>query len=294
MIRKRTIGDHIFDTLNIIAMIFIIIVTLYPFLYVLFASLSDPSAMVAHSGILLKPVGDVTFSSYKMVLGNVSILSGYRNTLFLVIIGTAVNLLMTSLCAYVLSRRGYMGKRFLNFFVVFTMFFSGGLIPFYLTVKRVGLIDSLWALILPKCIATYNMIVMRTAFQGVPDSIEESAHLDGANDFVILFKMYWPLTLPTMAVMILFYAVDHWNAWFNAMIFLQTREKFPLQLVLREILISSDTSQMTTNVGGLETGIVGETIKYSTIIIATLPILAAYPFLQRYFVSGIMIGAVKG
>lgn len=294
MIRKRTIGDYIFDTLNILVMIFIIIVTLYPFLYVLFASLSDPSAMVAHNGVLLKPVGGVTFSSYKMVLGNVSILSGYRNTLFLVIVGTAVNLLMTSFCAYVLSRRGYMGKRFLNFFVVFTMFFSGGLIPFYLTVKRVGLIDSLWALILPKCIATYNMIVMRTAFHGVPDSIEESAHLDGANDFVILFKMYWPLTLPTMAVMILFYAVDHWNAWFNAMIFLQTREKFPLQLVLREILISSDTSQMTTNVGGLETGIVGETIKYSTIIIATLPILAAYPFLQRYFVSGIMIGAVKG
>ncbi|MGN1069807.1 MAG: carbohydrate ABC transporter permease, partial [Candidatus Fimadaptatus sp.] len=257
-------------------------------------SLSDPASMVAHSGVLLGPVGGVTFSSYEMVLSNSGIGTGYRNTLFLVIVGTAINVVMTSFGAYVLSRRGYMGKRFLNFFVVFTMFFGGGLIPFYLTVKSVGLLDSLWALILPKCIATYNMIIMRTAFQGVPDSIEESAHLDGANDFTILFRMFWPLTLPTMAVMILFYAVDHWNAWFNAMIFIQTRALFPLQLILREILISSDTSQMTTGVGGLETGIVGETIKYSTIIVATVPVLVVYPFLQRYFVQGIMIGAVKG
>lgn len=294
MVKKRTVGEHIFDTLNVVLMLFIVVATLYPFLYVLFASLSDPAAMVAHRGILLAPVGSVTLSSYKMVLSNRSILTGYGNTLFLVVVGTSINLIMTSFGAYVLSRRRYMGKRLLNFLVVFTMFFGGGLIPFYLTVKSLGLADTLWALIFPKCIATYNMIVMRTAFQGVPDSIEESAHLDGANDFTILFKMFWPLTLPTMAVMVLFYAVDHWNAWFYAMVFLQERSKFPLQLVLREILISSDTSQMTTSVGGLETGIVGETIKYSTIIVATLPILAAYPFLQRYFVSGIMIGAVKG
>lgn len=294
MVEKRSAGERVFDALNVMLMIFIIIVTLYPFLYVVFASLSDPASMVAHSGILLGPVGGVTLSSYEMVLSNSSIGTGYCNTVFLVIVGTAINMLMTSLGAYVLSRKGYMGKRFLNFFVVFTMFFGGGLIPFYLTVKDVGLLDSLWALILPKCIATYNMIIMRTAFQGVPDSIEESAHLDGANDFTILFRMFWPLTLPTMAVMILFYAVDHWNAWFNAMIFMQTRTKFPLQLILREILIASDTSQMTTSVGGLETGIVGETIKYSTIVVATLPVLAVYPFLQRYFVQGIMIGAVKG
>ena len=294
MVEKRSASEHIFDTFNVILMLFIIVVTLYPFLYVLFASLSDPASMVAHSGVLLGPVGGVTFSSYEMVLSNSGIGTGYRNTLFLVIVGTAINVVMTSFGAYVLSRRGYMGKRFLNFFVVFTMFVGGGLIPFYLTVKSVGLLDSLWALILPKCIATYNMIIMRTAFQGVPDSIEESAHLDGANDFTILFRMFWPLTLPTMAVMILFYAVDHWNAWFNAMIFIQTRALFPLQLILREILISSDTSQMTTGVGGLETGIVGETIKYSTIIVATVPVLVVYPFLQRYFVQGIMIGAVKG
>ena len=294
MVEKRTTGEQAFDFLNVVLMLFIMVATLYPFLYVLFASLSDPASMVAHSGILWGPVGGVTLASYKMVLANQSIGTGYVNTLFLVLVGTSVNMLMTSLGAYVLSRRGYMGKRFLNFFVVFTMFFGGGLIPFYLTVKNVGLLDSLWALILPKCIATYNMIIMRTAFQNVPDSLEESAHLDGANDFLILFRIFWPLTLPTIAVMILFYAVDHWNAWFNAMIFMQSRAKYPLQLILREILIASDTSQMTTGVGGLETGIVGETIKYSTIIVATVPVLAVYPFLQRYFVKGIMIGAVKG
>ena len=294
MVIKRTAGERVFDTVNVIFMALIMVVTLYPFLYVLFASLSDPATMVAHSGALISPVGGVTLASYKMVLSNPSIGIGYGNTLFLISVGTAINILMTSFGAYVLSRRGYIGKRFLNFFVVFTMFFGGGLIPFYLTVKTLGLLDSRWALILPKSIDTYNMIIMRTAFQSVPDSIDESAYLDGANDFVILFRMFWPLTLPTMAVMVLFYAVDHWNAWFYAMIFLRDRAKYPLQLVLREILISSDTSQMTTGVGGLETGIVGETIKYSTIIVATLPILAAYPFLQRYFVKGIMIGAVKG
>ncbi|HML47202.1 MAG TPA: carbohydrate ABC transporter permease, partial [Clostridia bacterium] len=172
--------------------------------------------------------------------------------------------------------------------------FGGGLIPFYLVVKDLGLLDNIWALILPKCIATYNMIILRTAFQQVPPSIEESAYLDGANDFVVLFRMFWPLTLPTMAVMVLFYSVDHWNAWFNAMIFMQSRSNFPLQLVLREILIASDTSKMTTSVGGMETGIVGETIKYSTIMVATVPVLMVYPFLQRYFVKGIMIGAIKG
>lgn len=294
MVEKRSGGEHVFDMCNVLLMLLIITITLYPFLYVLFASLSDPASMVAHSGILWGPVGGATLSSYRMVLSNQSIGTGYANTLFLVVVGTAINMVMTSLGAYVLSRHGYMGKRFLNFFVVFTMFFSGGLIPFYLIVKNVGLLDNIWALILPKCIATYNMIIMRTAFQNVPDSLEESAHLDGANDFIILFRIFWPLTLPTVAVMILFYAVDHWNAWFNAMIFLQTRSKFPLQLILREILISSDTSQMTTGVGGLETGIVGETVKYSTIIVATVPVLVVYPFLQRYFVKGIMIGAVKG
>ena len=293
MVEKRSISEIIFDSFNALLLAFVIFVTLYPFLYVLFASLSDPLRMTAHRGVLLAPLG-LDFRSYGMVLNNPRILTGYQNTLFLVVVGTAFNILMTSFGAYVLSRRGYPGRTFLNFFIIFTMFFSGGLIPFFLVVRNLGLIDSLWSLIIPKLIMTYNLIILRTAFAGVPESMVESAHLDGANDFTVLFRIFFPVSLPTIAVMILFYAVDHWNAWFNAMIFMRTSSRYPLQLVLREILIASDVSNMTAGVGGLETEIIGVTIRYSTIIVATIPILLVYPFLQRFFVKGIMIGSIKG
>ncbi len=241
---------------------------------------------------MLKPLG-FSLEAYKLVFENPMILTGYRNTLFYVTVGTSINLLMTSLSAYVLSRKNVMFKNAMMM-VVFTMFFSGGLIPFYLTVRELGLSDSMWAVILPTAMSTYNMIVMRTAFTAIPDSLEESARIDGANDFTILFRIILPLSLPVVAVMILFYAVGHWNAWFNAMIFLRTRDKYPLQIVLREILIASSTDDMTTNVDSLDKEPLGETIKYATIIVATLPILMVYPFLQKYFVQGIMIGALKG
>jgi len=199
---------------------------------------------------LLKPLG-FSLEAYKLVFENPMILTGYRNTLFYVTVGTSINLLMTSLSAYVLSRKNVMFKNAMMM-VVFTMFFSGGLIPFYLTVRELGLSDSMWAVILPTAMSTYNMIVMRTAFTAIPDSLEESARIDGANDFTILFRIILPLSLPVVAVMILFYAVGHWNAWFNAMIFLRTRDKYPLQIVLREILIASSTDDMTTNVGSLD------------------------------------------
>ena len=199
---------------------------------------------------MLKPLG-FSLEAYKLVFENPMILTGYRNTLFYVTVGTSINLLMTSLSAYVLSRKNVMFKNAMMM-VVFTMFFSGGLIPFYLTVRELGLSDSMWAVILPTAMSTYNMIVMRTAFTAIPDSLEESARIDGANDFTILFRIILPLSLPVVAVMILFYAVGHWNAWFNAMIFLRTRDKYPLQIVLREILIASSTDDMTTNVGSLD------------------------------------------
>lgn len=290
---KRSPGDILFDSVNHIFMVFLIVVTLYPFLYVAFASVSEPYEIVRHQGILLKPLG-FSLEAYKLVFENPMILTGYRNTLFYVTVGTSINLLMTSLSAYVLSRKNVMFKNAMMMMVVFTMFFSGGLIPFYLTVRELGLSDSMWAVILPTAMSTYNMIVMRTAFTAIPDSLEESARIDGANDFTILFRIILPLSLPVVAVMILFYAVGHWNAWFNAMIFLRTRDKYPLQIVLREILIASSTDDMTTNVGSLDKEPLGETIKYATIIVATLPILMVYPFLQKYFVQGIMIGALKG
>lgn len=290
---KRSNGEKAFDFMNMLVLFILVVLTLYPFLHVAFASISEPSQLIRHRGLLLRPLG-INLASYRMVLNYPMIIKGYQNTVFIVVIGTTLNLLMTSLGAYVLSRRGVYWKNLIMFVVVFTMFFSGGLIPFYLQVRNLGLADSRWALIFPTLLSTWNLIVMRTSFAAIPDSMEESARIDGANDFVILFRIILPLSVPVIAVMVLFYGVGHWNSWFNAMIFLRTRSLYPLQLVLREILISSDTSQMTTNVGAVDVEAVGQTIKYATVMVATLPILFIYPFLQKYFVKGIMIGALKG
>ena len=289
---KRTFGDLAFDAVNDIILWFLVIVTIYPFLYVLFASFSDPARFASHSGLLLKPLG-FEVQAYKAVFQNQNILTGYKNTLFYVVVGTTVSMILTTMSAYVLSRKGYKLKKLLNFMVVFTMFFSGGLIPFYLQVNNLGLGDTRWALIFPSAMSTYNMIVMRTAFASVPESLEESARIDGAQDFTILFRIVIPLSIPTVAIIILFYGVSKWNAWFYAMVFLRNRKLYPLQLILREILVLSSTSDMVTDMyAGKD--LLSETIKYATIMVATVPILCVYPFIQKYFVKGIMIGAVKG
>lgn len=285
-------GDIVFSTFNGVFMLFVVTVTLYPFLYVLFASISDPVRMGQHMGFLASPLG-FTLASYRRVLQNPMILGGYINTIVYMTSGTALNLLLTSLGAYVLSRRHLLLRNGIMFFIVVTMFFSGGLVPFYLVVRGMGLQDKIWAMILPTAISSYNLIVMRTSFAAVPESMEESARLDGANDFRILFQIFIPLCMAVVAVMILFYAVMHWNSWFNAMIFMRSRQKYPLQLILREILIASTTEDMMTEAAAMDKEPIGETIKYATIIVATLPILFVYPFLQRYFIQGVMIGALK-
>lgn len=293
MLIKRSKGEKVFNVFNIIFMIVMMIVTVYPLLHVVFASVSDSNELLAHRGLLLKPIG-FNFAAYKMVFKNPMIVRGYINTLIVVVFGVALNILMTSLAAYVLSRKDFLWKSTLMFFVVFTMFFSGGLIPFYFTVKSLHIDDSYLALILPVAINTFNLIIMRTSFEAIPDSLEESAKLDGANHFTILFKIILPLSLPIVAVMVLYYAVFHWNAWFNAMIFINDRSLYPLQLVLREILIQNDTSVMAAGIGAGDQEAIGESIKYAVIVVATLPILCVYPFLQKYFVKGALVGAVKG
>jgi putative aldouronate transport system permease protein len=267
--------------------------TIYPFLYVLFASLSDATYVVQQRGLFWYPKG-FNIEAYKLVFDNPAIISGYLNTFFYVIVGTSLNILMTSLGAYALSRESVLLKNPIMFMIVFTMFFNGGLIPTYLLVNELGMLDSRWALIIPSAMSAYNLIIMRTAFQGIPVSLEESAKLDGANDFTVLFRIVLPLSMPVVAVMILFYGVGHWNGWFNALIYLRTRDLYPLQLILREILITNSTDSMMTGVSGGERAQIGETIKYATIIVATVPILLLYPFLQKYFVKGVMIGAIKG
>lgn len=292
MIRRNGPGDYLFMAFNASFLTLVVVATLYPFVFVFFASISDPTRMARHMGFLVAPLG-FSLSSYKMVLSNPMILAGYTNTLIYMSAGTVLNLLMTALGAYVLSRRRLMLRNLIMFFIVVTMFFSGGLIPYYLVVRGLGLTNKMWALILPTAISTYNMIVMRTAFAQIPDSMEESAKIDGASDYRILFWIIIPLAMPVVAVMILFYSVGHWNSWFPAMIFMRTREKYPLQLVLREILIASSTDSMTTDASSADKEPIGETVKYATIMTATLPILFVYPFLQRYFIKGIMIGALK-
>ena len=289
---RKSFGDVAFTTANSILMLLLIALTLYPLLYVLFASLSDPTRIVSYRGVLWAPQG-FTLAAYEMVVANPMIAIGYRNTLFYVVVGTALNLALTILGAYGLSRKNLLWKTPIMFLIVFTMFFSGGLVPIYLLVAQTLRLDnSAWALIIPGAISTYNLIVMRTSFQAIPEALEEAARIDGANDFTLLTRIVLPLSMPVIAVMILFYAVGHWNSWFPAMIYLRDRALFPLQLVLREILIFSSTDNMMTSVTGDRMPI-GETIKYATIVVATVPILCIYPFLQRYFVKGVMIGAIK-
>ncbi|NLB41341.1 MAG: carbohydrate ABC transporter permease [Clostridiales bacterium] len=290
---KDSLEVRTFQIINNFIMLLVILITLYPMLYIAFASFSKPNLLMAHQGLLYRSLG-FNLSSYKAVFNNPVIASGYRNTIFVLVMGLIFNILLTSMGAYFLSRKNIMLKKVVMFMIVFTMFFNGGMIPNYFLINSLKLDNSLWALIIPSAINTFNLIIMRTAFQGIPDSLEESAKLDGAGHFTILFRIILPLSLPTLAVIVLYYGVGHWNAWFNAMLYLRRREMFPLQLILREILIINDTSAMMA--GGSFAGdqdLVSETIKYAVIMVATVPILVLYPFLQKYFVKGALIGSVK-
>jgi putative aldouronate transport system permease protein len=283
--------QRVFDAFNVIFMLSFMILMFYPMLYVIFASFSNSSMFMAHMGFLFKPAG-FSLAAYANVMRNQMIPSGYFNTLFIVIVGTAINITMTSFGAYYLSRKNQTSNRAVSLFILFTMFFSGGMIPVYLNIDSLGLTDKIWAVIIPNAINTFYLFIMRTAFAGIPDSLEESAKLDGASQITILFRIYIPLSKAVLAVMILYYGVDHWNSWFNAMLYFRNRSLYPLQLILREILIANDITQMV-NVS-VDTEQIAETIKYAVIVVATLPILCIYPFLQKYFVKGVMIGAVKG
>ncbi len=288
---KESKGEKVFYILNYIFLFVLSLTTLYPLYHVIIASVSDGNKLIAHSGLLFKPVGGFTLEAYTAVLTNPNILNGYLNTVFLLAVGITLQVAMTALGAYFFSRRNVLFKNVLMFLIVFTMFFEGGIVPFFLVCKDLSLINKRMSLVLPFLVSAYNMIIMRTSFASIPASLEESAKLDGAKHIDILFKIVLPLSKAVIAVMILYYGVGIWNSWFWASVFLRDREKYPLQLILREILIANDMSAMETTVDDVG---IGESIKYATILVATLPILMVYPFLQRYFVKGVMIGAIKG
>ncbi|OKP95294.1 carbohydrate ABC transporter permease [Paenibacillus sp. P46E] len=290
---KTSLGERIFDICNAIIMVLMIILTLYPMLYILFSSLSEGNRLISFNGILLWPQG-LSLEGYKAVLNNPVILTGFKNTFFILVVGLVMNMTLTSLGAYFLSRDGVMLQKPIMFFIVFTMFLQGGLVPFYLIVKSYGLLDSLWALILPTAVSTFNLIIMRTYFMAIPKELEESAFLDGAGHFTILFRIFIPLSMPVVAVLILYYGVGHWNSWFNAMIFLRDQDLFPIQLVVRNIILENDNASMLGTTTLIQSRDVAETLKYAAIIVTTAPILLLYPFLQKYFVKGVMVGALKG
>lgn len=296
MVRKKSTSGVIFDICNYIFLTLLAFVCLYPVYHVLIGSFSDPVQLTRHYGAILKPLG-FSLEGYKVVFNNPNIWSGYANTLFYVIVGTFFRMIFTLVGAYLLSRKDFLIRKVLTFMMVFTMYFSGGMIPSFLMVKMLGLYNSRAAIILPTLISTWNMIIMKTAFQAVPDSLEESARLDGANDLVVLFQILVPVVKATIAVIALYYIVGEWNSWFNAMIYLRDNSKRPLQLFLREILIenSTNTNAASANVDAdISAAFLEESIKYCTIVVATLPILCIYPFVQKYFVTGVMMGSIKG
>ncbi len=290
--KENAVGDRAFTIFNTVLMLLLVVATLYPVYHVVMASVSDSNRLIAHQGPLLAPLG-FSWEAYARVLNNPNIFSGYANTFIVLFVGTFVNLLFTALGAYGLSRK-FMLRKPIMLAIIFTMYFSGGLIPTYLLINNwLHMGNSLLALIIPVAVSTWNLIIMRTSFEALPESLIESAKIDGSGEFGILFRIVVPLSMPVIAVMILYYGVAHWNSWFNAMLFIRSRELFPLQIILREILIINDTNSMQLGDAMADQEGIRESIKYATIVVATLPILCIYPFLQRFFAKGVMIGAVK-
>ena len=294
--KKISKSRIIFQVFNYSILFVMMFICVYPLIYVLFASFSDPQRLITHSGFLFAPLG-FTLKGYELVFKTNDIYIGYGNTIFYVIVGTTVSVLLTLIGGYCLSRRNLLWKNAVMMMITFTMFFGGGLIPTFLLVENLGMVDTRWAMIIPSAISTYNLIIMRTAVSAIPYSLEEAARIDGAGNFTILFRIIAPLAVPTIAVMILFYAFAKWNSWFEPMIYLRSRNLFPLQTFLRELLITNDLRQVSDETmlrDVTTTDLNKELVQYSTVIVATLPMLVIYPFLQKYFAKGVMIGAVKG
>lgn len=291
---KRTMGQKVFAVFNTIGLVLLSIIFLLPVWHVLIGSISDPLKVSAHSGLLIKPLGEMTLGGYQLVLQNNSIIRAYGNTILVVVAATLLGLMLTILAAYVMSVRGLYWKKPINFLVTFTMIFNGGLIPTYVVVNKLGMMDTYWALIIPGCCVAYNIIIMRTSFSEIPEAMMEAATIDGAGHWRILFQIILPVSKAIIAVIVLFYAIQHWNAWFNASIYLKDRKLFPLQLVLREIVLNSSENSIVADADANTVDIYRPLIKYCSIMVSVIPMMVIYPFVQKYFVTGVMIGSVKG
>lgn len=291
MVYNKTLGEKIFDVINYILLAFLLVITLYPCWYVLVSSVSDPVKM-ASKGLVFLPEG-FSLSSYLEVVNYKLLWVGYRNTLFYVVIGTAASVFFTVMTAFCLTRKGLPGRNLIMMMILFTMYFGGGMIPLYLTIKGLGLLDNPLVMIIPSLISTYNMIITMSYIRGIPDSLEEAAKIDGASDMHILFRIIVPLAKPVIAVIALYYMVGKWNDYFTGLLYLSDKQLWPLQMVLRQILVQQDTSMSVMSQTNAAEAY-AENMRYATIVVSTVPILCVYPFIQKYFVKGVMIGAVKG
>ena len=294
---KQSKEDLGFTIFNYVLLTIFLLIIFYPLYYIFICSFSSGIAIVKNQ-VKLWPVG-FNLDGYKAIFKYNMLVTGFGNSIFYAVVGTFTNVVITILAAYPLSRKRVPGKNFIMFLFVFTMLFNGGLIPTYLLVKDLGLLYTRWAMIIPGAMSVWNMIITRTYFQTtIPDELLEASQLDGCSDIKFLMKIVLPLSKPIIAVITLFYAVGHWNAFFNALIYLNDTKMFPLQLVLRDILISNTTnSQMLTNLSMDDIVYkenLAQMLKYSVIVVSSVPMLILYPFIQKYFVQGLMVGAIKG
>jgi putative aldouronate transport system permease protein len=287
---KESPSERIFLGAVVTLLVFSIIITLYPFIYVISMSISDPKYVVQQS-VWLFPKG-FSLKAYKMIFENKEVWTSYYNTIWYTVVGSIVNIFMTIIAAYPLSKKSFFARRFFMLFIIFTMFFGGGMIPAFLLIKNLHLYDTKWAIILPAAISTWNIIITRTFFEGIPESLQESAKIDGCTDIGILFKIVLPLSLPIISVIGLFCAVGFWNNYFSALIYLPNAKNHPLQLYLMKIVVQN-SQQFMGSMQGYDRVLITTQLKYSIIIVAILPIICVYPFLQKHFVKGVMIGAIK-
>lgn len=292
---RESAGDRLFSAANTLVLTLFAIVVLYPLVFVFSASFSSPSA-VAAGEVRLLPV-DFSLEGYRAVFADPYIWTGYLNSLIYTVLGSLVNVTLTVMAAYPLSRRDLRGSKWIMLFFVLTLFFNGGLIPTYLLVKSLGMLDTRWSMIVPGALSVFNVLIARTFFRAtIPPELLEAAQMDGSSDFTFLRKIVIPVSGPILAVLALFYSAGHWNAFFSALIYLKNKELYPLQLVLRDILIQNqmDSSIVTDpEIMAAKEGL-AELLKYALIVVSTVPLLAVYPFVQKHFVKGVMLGSVKG
>lgn len=296
--KRRSAGDIALDVTNYVLLSLLALICLFPLYQVAVVSISDPLIVMQKNGMLFWPEG-LNVDAYKIVFSNRNIATGFLNTLFYIVVGTGFRFLTTVTAAYTLSKRNLMLKRPIMVYFTVTMYFGGGIIPFFLLINKMGLMNTPWAILLPGAVSVWDIIIMRTQFNNIPDGLKEAATIDGAGDFTILFRILIPLSGSVIAVLVLFSVVGYWNMWYEPMLYLTKRSMYPIQSVLREILIDSN-AQMIAGAGqqvkhtGSTNAAAQTLIKYASIVVCTVPILLIYPFLQKYFVKGVMVGSLKG